>query len=223
MLLRLVGMEGKLKTIPHEKLFCMDSFAAECGYVVDLAYARNDNFLFGERIYRPEAQLWLYEDLARIVMRAAVIARDEYSIRFVLYDGLRTVDAQEKMLKTKRVEDNPHWLVEPRMLSVPGAGGHPRGMAVDIGLMDENGILLDMGCTFDDLTEVAHRQYAGLSAEVRRNRGVLDDCMARASTEAGVVVWPLPQEWWDFRLPPEVFNSYAPLRDADLPSHMRML
>lgn len=212
-----------MKTIPHEKLVCMNDDTQGCGYVIDLAYARADNLLLGEQIYRADAKLWLHDELALVVKRAAQICRDDYSIRFVLYDGLRTVDAQEKMLKTKRVADNPQWLIEPRMLSVPGAGGHPRGMAVDIGLIDADGVLLDMGCAFDDLSAVAHRHYADLSEEARRNRGVLDECMMRASVEVGIDILPLPQEWWDYRLPVDVFNQYAPLRDADLPPEMRML
>ena len=211
-----------MKTIPHEKLICMHDFVATHPLVMDVAYAREDNYLFGERVYRPDARIWLYEDLAQVVLRAAEIAHEKDSVRFVLYDGLRTVDAQEKMLKTNRVADNPHWLQEPRLLSPPGAGGHPRGMAIDIGLMDEADELLDMGTVFDDLSEAAHRDYP-VSAEVAANRALLTDAMVQAAEALGVPLLPLPQEWWDFRLLPEISKQYVPLRDSDLPPEMRMV
>ena len=56
-----------------------------------------------------------------------------------------------------RVKDNLHWLEEPRLLSPPGAGGHLRGMAIDIGLEDAQGRLLDMGTVFDYLAEDSRR------------------------------------------------------------------
>ncbi len=43
--------------------------------------------------------------------------------------------------------------------------------------------------------------------------------------DAGIIKAPaigLPQEWWDFRLPAEIFEQYAPLSDAELPPQMRM-
>lgn len=198
-------------------------------YRVDLAYARDDNLLFGERIYRRDAALWLYKDLADIIRLAAQTCLQNHALRFVLYDGLRTVDAQEAMMHTRRARENLHWLEEPRLLSPPGGGGHPRAMAVDIGLETPDGELIDMGCAFDFLTEnphadcnPAHRDYAH-PRHILDNRKILDDCMTGAAKELNIPLLPLPQEWWDFRLPPEFFGQYAPLREGDLAPEMRML
>jgi D-alanyl-D-alanine dipeptidase len=46
--------------------------------------------------------------------------------------------------------------------------------------------------------------------------------MMDAAEQAGVELFPLPQEWWDFRLPAEIYGQYAPLADEDLPPAMRM-
>ena len=150
-------------------------------------------------------------------------------LRLVVYDGLRTVDAQARMLETRRVQDNPQWLEAPRLLSPPGSGAHPRGMAVDCSLETLGGALLDMGCAFDFLAadpspavNPAHRDYAGHSADVVRNRGILDGVMGDAAARCGVEMLGLPQEWWDFRVPRAVYEAYAPLSDADLPPKMRM-
>jgi D-alanyl-D-alanine dipeptidase len=219
-----------MQSINPETLRSMNALSGRYPIKVDLAYARPDNLLFGEQIYRSTAELWLHEDLAAIVIEAAQRCHDRTGYQFVLYDGLRTVDAQEKMLHTRRVQQNPHWLEEPRLLSPPGQGGHPRGMAIDIVLENQNGSLVDMGTPFDFLahnpspdTNMAHRDYPGLSPEVIANRAILTNAMTHAARSLNLPLLPLPQEWWDFRLPADVYNQYAPLRDRDLPPHMRMV
>ena len=185
--------------------------------------------MLGEAIYRRNARLWLHEDLARIVLLACRICRKNHGFHMVLYDGLRTVEAQQKMLETVRVQQNPHWLEEPRLLSPPGAGGHPRGMAIDIALETPQGQLLDMGTPFDFLAEnampehnPAHRQHSGLTANIRQNRHILENVMMQAAQILNIPLLPLPQEWWDFRLPSSIYERYNPLSDADLPRQMRM-
>ncbi|MCB1563933.1 MAG: D-Ala-D-Ala dipeptidase [Alphaproteobacteria bacterium] len=214
--------------VQSETLIPMEPFADKLPLRVELAYAREDNTLFGERIYRPQARLFLYKDLAEIVCGAAArLGRAGY--RLILYDGLRTMEAQARMLETARVRANPHWLEEPRLLSPPGAGAHPRGMAVDCGVETEKGVLLNMGTVFDFLADSsapahnpAHRDYPHLSEEVRRNRAVLDMVMRESAVSLGSDLFPLPQEWWDFRLPPSFYERFAPLSDSDLPEEMRM-
>lgn len=217
------------KTILPEDLVCMNKKASRCHYRVELAYARDDNLLFGEKIYWEEAELWLYEDLAEIVCMAARECYEEHYLRFVLYDGLRTIEAQEAMMRTRRARENPHWTEPPRLLSTPGVGGHPRGMAIDIGLENENGNLLDMGCPFDFLADnadskhnPAHRDY-NHSPLIKHNRAILDNAMLSAAKALGIPLTPLAEEWWDFRLPRGLYEQYAPLSENDLPDKMRMM
>ena len=207
----------------------MNKKASRCHYRVEVAYAKKDNLLFGEQIYWGDAELWLFEDLAEIVCMAARECYETHYLRLVLYDGLRTIDAQKAMMQTRRARENPHWMEPPRLLSTPGGGGHPRGMAIDIGLKDENGNLLDMGCPFDFLSEnadpahnPAHREYKHPAA-VKRNRAILDDAMMRAAKALGIPLTPLAEEWWDFRLPQSFYGRYAPLSENDLPEKMRIM
>ncbi len=218
-----------LKTIPAEDLLSLSAQALLFPLRIDLAYARGDNLLFGERIYRDGAQLWLHKDLAAVVLKASSLAAAR-KVRLVLFDGLRTTDAQERMLNTQAVRDNPQWLQEPRLLSPPGAGAHPRGMAIDCTLETLEGEALDMGTEFDFLSSdpsparnPAHRQHPRLSDAARKNRALLDFCMMEAAKECGVELTGLPQEWWDFRLPAEIYGNYAPLSDEDLPPEIKML
>ncbi|MGB4058520.1 MAG: M15 family metallopeptidase [Alphaproteobacteria bacterium] len=218
-----------MKRIDPENLVCMNDAAANGVLRVAVAYAQPDNLLFGERIYRPEAKCWLHQDLANIVLRAAQDCVNTHKLRYVLHDGLRTIDAQEAMLRTKKVKDNPRWLSE-RLLSMPGMGGHPRGMAVDISLETPGGNPIDMGTPFDFMARdsgpdknPAHRKHKNLSPDVLRNRSFLEGTMVNAAAALGLPLQPLPQEWWDFRMPPDVYENYAPLSDADLPDAMRMM
>lgn len=219
-----------MKKIIPEHLIAMDAYTKSHPLKIHVAYARDDNTLFGQRIYRQDAQLWLHKDLASIVLRAVEICQQRHNHSFILYDGLRTIEAQAAMLKTQRVQDNPHWLEEPRLLSPPGAGGHPRGMAIDIALLDAQGTLIDMGTEFDYLANdaspdhnPAHRNYTGLTDAVVQNRVMLDQSMADAASELNLPLLPLPEEWWDFRLPANIANQYEPLSDAMLPPQMQMM
>ncbi len=224
-------MLEKIKTIlSPDDLVCMNKYAGVGHFRIEMAYAQDNNELFGERIYRLMAPLHLYKGLADVVVMAAQHCFEVHNLRFVLYDGLRTYEAQERMMKTQRVKDNPHWLEEPRLLSPPGAGGHPTAMAIDIGLETLDGTLLDMGTVFDYLAEdpsaehnPAHRDYNKHNDEVYQNRAILDEAMAFGSANVSVPIFPLPQEWWDYRLPVEFFSQYAPLHESGLPAEMRLL
>ncbi len=219
-----------MKTIKANDLICLNNYVSSHPIRIELAYACDaPPNIFGA-IYRRDAQLWLHHDLANIVLEAADRVREAYGYTLVLYDGLRTVDAQEKMQQSDIVQANPQWLEEPgRLLSPPGAGAHPRGMAIDVSLYDAEGGLLDMGTVFDYLAEdssaahnPAHRNYPNLSQEAQQNRSILNNAMLGAAEKFGHMLLPLPQEWWDFRFEASVYEHYAPLSDRTLPNEMRM-
>ena len=149
-------------------------------------------------------------------------------------DCLRPLEAQQNIIDSDIVRAHPQWLEEPRLFSPPGKGGHPRGMAIDVVLVRENGEELDMGTPFDYLTEdksinPAARDYASFGrgadkdAEIAANRKLLHDAMMRAAQDSGRELWPLPQEWWDFRFPNDYTAQYAPVSDSDLPPSMRIM
>lgn len=218
-----------LKKISSDQLVCMSDYAWEYPIAIKLAYAETNNLLFSEQIYRTGAKLWLYRDLAKVILAASHKVYKATGGILVVYDGLRVVEAQEAMLKTKKVQANPQWLQEPRLLSPPGAGGHPRAMAVDVSIQGEDSKLLDMGTPFDFLSNdpspavnKAHRDYPH-SEHIQANRKILDDAMLGAANAAGVKLLALPQEWWDYRLPQDVYEQYAPIMDAELPDHMKLL
>lgn len=212
-----------LQKIDPADLVCLQKTQA---IRIDLDYASEDNLLFGERIYSKKARLWLHKDLAKIVEATAENLLKQ-GFRMVLHDGLRTTDAQARMLETRAVKSNLHWLAEPRLLSPPGAGAHPRGMAIDCSIETLDGNLLDMGTPFDYLAEEptpegnpAHRAHPHHSQQIMENRALLTNAMLDTAQSVGIELLPLPQEWWDYRLPH--YEEYEPLSDADLPAKMRM-
>lgn len=216
--------------VTADDLVALEDFCVSHPLRVDLVYAQAahvDN-MFGGAIYRAGARMLCHKKFLPVILDAALMCHAQSGLSFELKDCLRTVEAQEKMRETAIVKANPHWLEEPnRLLSPPGKGGHPRGMAIDIVLLDANGAEVDMGTRFDYLTpdpayNPAARAFRDLPPEVLARRQLLEDCMMRAAAKHDLPLLPLPQEWWDFRFTPDLYNLYAPVSDADLPPELRM-
>lgn len=202
----------------------MDIFLGQEPVFIDLVYAnsKHPENIFSTSLYRSNARLSLHHDLARVVIKAARYINQSHQWILVLKDGLRTIEAQQAMMETKIVRANPHWLMEPRMLSGPGMGGHPRGMAVDVSVIDKNGATIDMGTSFDTMTPQSARSYGGFSNDVLRNREILESAFVSGAKDLSLPILPLPSEWWDFRFPATHSNQYAPLSDVDLPGAFQM-
>jgi len=220
-----------MRKIAPTELVALDDFISTHPIKIDVVYAQphHPDNMFKTKIYRPDAKMWGHRELVSIILAAAQICFKKTGWIFEIKDCLRTYEAQALMRETDIVKRNPQWLEEPgRLLSPPGAGGHPRGMAVDIILVDKNGDEIDMGTRFDYLTEdrannPAARDYTRFSPVVLNNRKILEDAMMQAAAEAGRELLPLPQEWWDFRFPKSYSEQFEPIRDADLPPEMRMI
>lgn len=219
-----------LKRIAPADLVALDDFTATHPIKIDVVYAQpqhKDN-MFKCGIYHPKAKMWGHRELVDIILRASQICFKKTGWIFEIKDCLRTVEAQELMRQTDIVKAHPQWLEEPgRLLSPPGKGGHPRGMAVDIILIDKNGTEIDMGTPFDFLTEdrannPAARNYTRFGDDVFRHRRALEESMMQAAAEFKRELLPLPQEWWDFRFMPAYTSLFEPIYDAELPVGMRM-
>ncbi len=205
--------------IDPRDLVPMDLFASE-PIAIDLVYAHasHPENIFGTAVYAPGARLILHRDLARVVLRAARALRTDYNWTLILKDGLRPIEAQEKLILTDIVKRNPHWLNEPgRLLSGPGQGAHPRGLAIDVSV---DGI--DMGTRFDDMIPESARGYTGFGADILENRRRLEAAFMTAAERLALPLLPLPSEWWDFRLTRDYSQRFDPLSDAALPAPLKM-
>lgn len=219
-----------MQKIPAHHLVFFDEFTDVFPLGIDLVYAQPthpDNY-FGS-IYAPAARLLGHRDLAAVLFLASYRLGQDYGWRLILKDCLRVVEAQDLMTKTPIVQANPHWLVEPRFLSTPGNGGHPRGMAIDVGAYDSSGVDINFGTRFDYFSastdarvNKAHRAYADHEDDVKLNRTRLEQAMVQAAIDLNFTIYPLPHEWWDFRFPSSYSNEFTPIHDADLPDGYKM-
>jgi len=211
--------------INPDHLIPMDLLTTQSRLKIDLVYAdaRHPENIFKTAVYHPDSMLWLHQDMAKIVYKTAKMLIQSHGWILVLKDGLRPVEAQEAMMQTAIVKANPQWYEgENRLLSPPGGGAHPRGMAIDVSVEDKDGKPIDMGTPFDGMSEKSARAYQGFDSNILRDRQILEQVFCAAAKAFSRPLLPLPSEWWDFRFPAHVYQSYAPLCDADLPPWARM-
>ncbi|PZO85758.1 MAG: D-Ala-D-Ala dipeptidase [Micavibrio aeruginosavorus] len=212
------------EAIKADALIPMDIFPGE-PFLIDIVYAdkNHPHNIFGCALYHESARLILQRDMARIILLCARALRETHGWTLVLKDGLRPVEAQARMAETNIVKENPHWLEGPRrMLSSPGVGAHPRGMAIDVSVIDRDNNPVDMGTVFDEMTEQSARDYTGFSALVLENRRILQTAFTDSAAKLDLPMLPLPSEWWDFRFPSDYTRGFAPLSDADLPDDLKI-
>jgi D-alanyl-D-alanine dipeptidase len=217
-------MSAPLLKISTADLLPMDMFLRDEPIAVDVVYANasHPENIFGTAAYHANARMILHRDLASIVLAAARMLNARHGWTLVLKDGLRPIEAQQVLIETDIVKRNPHWLQEPRLLSSPGQGAHPRGMAIDVCVTDKNGMTVDMGTTFDEMTPQSARAYDGFDKSILANRAVLEQSFAASAEKLNLPLLPLPSEWWDFRIPSSHCGQYAPLSDKDLPGPLKM-
>ncbi len=211
--------------ITPDDLVILTSASCATPLIIDLVYADGTHAenIFREAVYRADAPFILHKDLAKITLSAAKILHERHGWTLVLKDGLRTVEAQERLAQTPVARAHPEWMREPgRLLSPPGAGAHPRGMAVDACALDDHGQPVDMGTTFDTMTAQSARSYTGFAESILKNRHNLETGFTDAAAIHGMEIFPLPSEWWDFRFTRGHYSRFTPLSDADLPPHLRM-
>jgi D-alanyl-D-alanine dipeptidase len=165
----------------------------EAGFRFDLRYATPNNFT--KVTLYPVARAYLH----RSVAEALVQVQQELAAQGL---GLKIFDAYRPLSVQQRMWDLIH---DDRYVSNPAlnAGRHTRGTAVDITLVDKEGKELPMPTPFDDFTERAHRDAAGIPEEAARNSKLLEAVMQKHG------FLPYPFEWWHFDF--HDWKSHPPL------------
>lgn len=170
-------------------------------YNVDiyLAYATTDNFT-GRPVYA-NAHCFLHADAAEHLAHAIELA-GRLGYRMLIYDALRPSEAQWALWNHT---PDPDFLTDPRRGSP-----HSRGVAVDLTLIDDAGVPLDMGTTFDAFTPLSHHG-ANVSRDTQSNRHLLLGIMSTAG-------WDFySKEWWHYQLFEPRRYPLAEDRDLDKP------
>lgn len=207
-------------------LIPMDIFAESEPITLDLvyAYAVHPRNIFDSAIYQAGARLWAHKDIAALTILTARKLYKAQGWRLELQDCLRTIEAQAAMQETAIVKAHPEWCVEGpnRMLSPPGLGAHPRGMAIDLAPLDAAGAKIDMGTPFDDMGVESARDYKNFPPHILENRQLLEQGFIESAKILNLPLYLVPSEWWDYRFPADHYNQFSPLSDADLPPQMQM-
>jgi D-alanyl-D-alanine dipeptidase len=152
-------------------------------FVYDMKYATSDNFLKAKVYDCAECFLRLKTVKAMLSANAEFMKKG-YKIK--IFDCYRPLDIQKRMWK---IVPNPSYVADPSKGSI-----HNRGGAVDITLVDANGLPLDMGTTFDFFGVEAGHSYQNLSQEIKANRELLKTIMIQNGFNS------LDSEWWHYNL-----------------------
>lgn len=174
---------------------------------------------YKQGIHGTSSNTFLRRKLIDAIQEALEIISSQYG--FVIFDGFRSRQAQQGLFESfsqQIARQNPHLSEkelydetrkyvahpdEPSRFEVPP---HLSGGSVDIGLTDKNGIPLNMGTEFDNLTDKASTLYferpydstVGTDEktwdEIRVNRRVLFNVLKKV----GFTNWK--HEWWHYDL-----------------------
>ena len=168
--------------------------ASITGIRVELRYASANNFV-GRDLYSPIDCAWLHRHAAEGLERTvAWLTAKRTDLRLLVLDALRPQRVQEQLWAALQGTDLLGYLANPVRGSI-----HSFGMAVDITLVDGDGVELDMGTPFDDLTERSHPAleatllaHGELTEAQVANRQLLRVAMTHGGFKG------ISSEWWHF-------------------------
>jgi D-alanyl-D-alanine dipeptidase len=153
------------------------------GLRFDIRYATPDN-LAGRPIYRRPAALLVAEAREKLLRARDLAAALGFGL--LVFDAFRPIEAQWALW---------HAVEDKRFVSDPRRGGvHPRGVAVDLTLVDGDGRPLEMGTGFDAITPLSAHGSLEVPAEAQRNRALLLGLMTAAGWDCYLL------EWWHYQL-----------------------
>ena len=152
------------------------------GLVIGLRYTTADNF-FKKQFYPRDAPALLRPETAAKLARVQAELKSQ-GLSLKIWDAYRPLSVQRAMWKT---------LPDERFVAEPSKGGrHNRGAAVDVTLVDANGVELTMPTAHDDFSEKAGAHFNLVPPEVFKNRAKLQQVM----TTHGFALFE--SEWWHF-------------------------
>lgn len=150
--------------------------------VIDLKYATTDNFT-GQVIYSSNEALLCYGTIKKL-MKVQEILHGK-GMRMLIWDAYRPYEAQKRLWE---VCPDPVFVADPRN----GLTSHSFGNTVDIGLVSEDGSLIEMPSEFDDFSERANRDYSNIPPEAASNAMLLEHIMTECGFEGYY------NEWWHY-------------------------
>ena len=164
------------------------------GVPFDLRYAGSNNFA-GRVLYGGMDCEWLRSEAAAGVEAAAAwLAKQRPGWRILILDALRPQRVQEAIWREVAGSDMQHYFAEPARGSI-----HSFGMALDVTLLDADGIEADMGSGFDEMSLASHpalHEQHLASGLLTPAQVAHRDWLARAMQHGGFE--GIATEWWHF-------------------------
>lgn len=152
-------------------------------FVTDIRYATNENFM-KRKIYNC-GRCFVRPHIKKALEKVAKdIASKGYKI--ILYDCYRPKRFQQAL-----------WDIKPdaRYVTPPKKGSmHNRGVAIDIGLLHQDGTVVNMGTDYDYFGREAYPANQEVDKEVYQNRQYLKQVMGKAGFSG------IRTEWWHFSI-----------------------
>lgn len=158
-----------------------DVAALKAGILFDIRYATKNNFT-KSKIYDCPACL-LRPAVAEALVKAQKNLQKK-GLGLIMYDCYRPRPYQQRLWDKK---PDPNYVTPPAKGSM-----HSRGAAVDLGIVDKDGKLLDMGTEYDFFGPEGHYDYTKLPTKVINNRKLLRETMEAAGFRG------IRTEWWHF-------------------------
>ena len=152
-------------------------------FVYDMKYATEDNFLKA-KVYDCAECVLRYKTVQALIAANKVFMKNGCKIK--IYDCYRPLSIQKKMWE---IVSNPEYVADPKKGSI-----HNRGGAVDISLVNADGIELEMGTKFDFFGIQAGHNYKKLPVPVIANRKYLKSVMVKNGFNS------FDSEWWHYNL-----------------------
>jgi len=148
---------------------------------LDLKYATTDNFV-KEKMYDC-GRCFLRPEVATLILKAQQQLKTQ-GLSLKLFDCYRPKPIQEKLWAKV---PNANYVTPPWKGSM-----HNRGAAIDLTIVDKNGVALDMGTAYDFFGKEAHHTFTAHSPKVNANRKLLKDLMESYDLR------PIRTEWWHY-------------------------
>jgi D-alanyl-D-alanine dipeptidase len=178
------------------------------GLRVDLKYSTPDNFT-GVDLYGDFNTAYLHPRAASRLDRAvSELQRVRPGFSIVVFDALRPRSIQRRLWAVVAGTPKEPYVAHPSRGSI-----HNYGFAVDVGLADAGGRLLDMGTEFDSFSplsqprlESRHLRKGLLTKQHIENRRLLRSVMVHAGFRV------LSVEWWHFDAEdPKLVRQHEPI------------
>jgi D-alanyl-D-alanine dipeptidase len=158
-------------------------------FVIDVRYATANNFT--KQVLYDCNTVWFRQKVATALVAAHKVFKEK-GYRIKIYDGYRPISVQWRL-----------WKASPKKgyVSHPSRGMrmHNRGAAIDMTLVDKNGIELDMGTAYDFFGKEAHLNFVH-TPKIQANRKLLKTVMEKFGFKA------ISNEWWHFDYHAMKFN-----------------